>query len=136
MYVVALQSVEVFPALLLMLLLPGDLLHEYQASPHLQGLNMPEVQHHMQHMRHQTFKRLTEQGPPSSRAAGQGAAAAAGQGAGASSSGAGLSNPLAGIPGIMSLPGMPHDVVSPVGSGMSTGTGVYDGVELNSMKQI
>lgn len=40
----------------------GDLLKEYQASPHLKGMNMPDVQHHMQHMRHLTFKRLTEQG--------------------------------------------------------------------------
>eukprot|EP00879_Flechtneria_rotunda_P004613 GHRR01004869.1.p1 GENE.GHRR01004869.1~~GHRR01004869.1.p1 ORF type:complete len:426 (+),score=96.72 GHRR01004869.1:474-1751(+) len=38
-----------------------DLLNEYQVSPHLKGLSMPEVQHHMHHMRHLTFKRLTEQ---------------------------------------------------------------------------
>lgn len=46
--------------------LAGDLLKEYQASPHLKGMNMPDVQHHMQHMRHLTFKRLTEQAGNSS----------------------------------------------------------------------
>lgn len=42
-------------------LFTDDLIKEYQASPHLKGMNMPDVQHHMQHMRHLTFKRLTEQ---------------------------------------------------------------------------
>ncbi|WIA09720.1 hypothetical protein OEZ85_009104 [Tetradesmus obliquus] len=31
----------------------GDLLNEYQASPHLRGMNMPEVQHHMHQHPHQ-----------------------------------------------------------------------------------
>ncbi len=37
------------------------LVNEYQSSPHLRGMSMPDVQHHLGHMRHLTFKRLTEQ---------------------------------------------------------------------------
>jgi hypothetical protein len=113
----------------------GDLLNEYQASPHLRGMNMPEVQHHMQHMRHLTFKRLTEQ-TGSSSSSGSGAsrpapvavppAAAAAAAAGATV-GSGLQGLAAG------LPGQPL-ATSPAGAASSGTGGLFTSVELGNMR--
>ncbi|KAI8470758.1 MAG: inward rectifier potassium channel-domain-containing protein [Monoraphidium minutum] len=67
----------------------GELVSEYEASPHLRGMAMPEVQHYMQHMRHYTFRRLTEQ---------RGAAAAKAPPAGLQSMGSGAAVELAPFP--------------------------------------
>jgi hypothetical protein len=78
------------------------LVNEYQSSPQMAGMSMPELQQHMSHLRHLTFKRLTEQ-MPGSRKSGAGAgysadsAAAAGAGASAGSPGFGGSVELGHI---------------------------------------
>ncbi|KAG2443315.1 hypothetical protein HYH02_009382 [Chlamydomonas schloesseri] len=71
-----------------------ELLSEYNADPGLAARPLPEVQSHMWHLRHMTFKRLTERtepgtgmsaggAPPAGGAGAAAAAAAAGAGAGA-----------------------------------------------------
>jgi hypothetical protein len=91
-------DVAVLPALADMLV------NEYQTSPQMAGMSMPELQQHMSHLRHLTFKRLTEQ-MPGNRKSGAGAgysadaaaAAAAGAGASAGSPGFGGSVELGHI---------------------------------------
>ena len=71
------------------------LVNEYERSPQLAGMSMPELQNHMSHLRHLTFKRLTEQMP--GRKTGPGAGSTGGaDGPGAAAAGAGTS---AGSPG-------------------------------------
>lgn len=69
------------------------LVNDYQNSPQLAGMSMPELQNHMSHLRHLTFKRLTEQMPgrKSGPGAGNAAAAETAAGAGASAGMTGLS---------------------------------------------
>lgn len=38
----------------------ADALREYQSNPQLKGMSLPEVQHHLDHLRHSTFRRLSE----------------------------------------------------------------------------
>eukprot|EP00878_Enallax_costatus_P002547 GHUV01002729.1.p1 GENE.GHUV01002729.1~~GHUV01002729.1.p1 ORF type:complete len:420 (+),score=101.14 GHUV01002729.1:498-1757(+) len=99
----------------------GDLLKEYQASPHLKGMNMPDVQHHMQHMRHLTFKRLTEQSGSNARSA---AGAAAAGVTGGSRRVVMTDIPLDSV--------HPDQVTSPNGGGM--GAGSSGAVELGHMQ--
>lgn len=80
------------------------LVNEYQASPQLAGMSMPELQQHMSHLRHLTFKRLTEQmpgnrksAPGAANSANTAAAAAAGAGTSAGSPGFGGSVELGHI---------------------------------------
>ena len=100
-----------------------DLLDEYTASPQLKGMSMPEVQLHMSHLRHLTFKRLAEQHPtteaPKRKAAAAGLVAAVD---GASSG----SRPAAGVVGSSHLPG------SAGGVELSTALGGGWGNALNS----
>ncbi|WIA09722.1 hypothetical protein OEZ85_009104 [Tetradesmus obliquus] len=118
----------------------GDLLNEYQASPHLRGMNMPEVQHHMQHMRHLTFKRLTEQAASSSSSSGASrpapvavppaAAAAAAAGVTSGSVQQGLA---AGLPG-QPLASSPAGAAA-AGVGVGAGAaGLFTSVELGNMR--
>ncbi|KAF8073224.1 GapC [Scenedesmus sp. PABB004] len=104
----------------------GDLLNEYQASPHLKGLNMPDVQHHMQHMRHLTFKRLTEQAGGRPGGAGpSGSGGAGGSAGGAAPAPAGQQQQLGLGLGVGGLAGLP----SPAGAGAGAG-GMFSSVEL------
>ncbi|GBF92454.1 hypothetical protein Rsub_04558 [Raphidocelis subcapitata] len=72
----------------------GGVVDDYATSPQLRGMPMAEVQHYMQHMRHYTFRRLTEQRPggagAGAGAAKSGAGAAAGGGGAANNGGPGL----------------------------------------------
>lgn len=65
------------------------LVNEYQTSPQLAGMSMPELQNHMSHLRHLTFKRLTEQMP--GRKSAPGTATGPSSGVEAAAAGAGTS---------------------------------------------
>lgn len=93
------------------------LVNEYQTSPQLAGMSMPELQNHMSHLRHLTFKRLTEQMPNRKSAAGAGNAGAANTAA-AAAAGAGTS---AGSPGFGGSVELGHITAGATGSSAAAG---------------
>lgn len=92
------------------------LVNEYQTSPQLAGMSMPELQNHMSHLRHLTFKRLTEQMPNRKSGAGAGNAGAANAAAAAAAAGAGT---LAGSPGFGGSVELGHITAGATGSSAS-----------------
>ncbi|KAG2443371.1 hypothetical protein HXX76_001732 [Chlamydomonas incerta] len=112
-----------------------ELLSEYNADPGLADRPLPEVQSHMWHLRHMTFKRLTERmeggmsaggAPPAGTGAGGAASGGAGAGAGAGPGGVGVGSHAAGLSrsGAMHLP--PSSAAAVTGLG---GHGVRGGLD-------
>jgi hypothetical protein len=64
-----------------------ELVNQYQTSPALAGMSMPELQSHMSQLRHLTFKRLTEQLPGGAAARSKQPPGAVGASAGGTGSG-------------------------------------------------